>query len=292
MRLTAWPPPPAMTKTSLQEWISQTRQQLAPVREFAALETYALAALVLHQPREWLITHGDTPLSDEQLQQLEQKIGQLKSGIPLPYLTGKQAFYGLDFIVTPDVLIPRPETELLVEEAIAWLEARPDARTMIDVGTGSGIIPIALADHIPDLTATALDLSGAALAVAEENIRRFSLLERITTLQDDLLGETALQAHLITANLPYIPSARLQALEVTAHEPRLALDGGADGFSLIRRLLAQLPAHLLQGGLALLEIDCTHAAIAITEATKVLTSAKISVLNDLAGLPRVLKIQT
>lgn len=256
------------------------------------LEIYAIASNVLGQSREWLITHGDSSLTSEQFEDLEYKIGQLTQGVPLPYITNRQAFYGLDFFVTPDVLIPRPETELLVETAIDWLRDHPASRTMIDIGTGSGNIPLALVDNIPDLSATAIDISENALSVARINIERYRLQQKIILLHNNLLTGLSLRADLITANLPYIPSDRLPSLEVSRFEPRLALDGGDSGFEIIKKLLTQLPTHLNPGGLVLLEIDNSHAELCVPESTKIMTSAKISIIEDLTNLPRLLKIQT
>jgi release factor glutamine methyltransferase len=281
-----------MTKNNLQQWIESTRHKLENSRESSMLEIYAIAAMVLGQSREWLITHGDFLLSSEQLEGLDSKIGKLVEGVPLPYITNRQAFYGLDFYVTPDVLIPRPETELLVETAIDWLLDHPASRTMIDVGTGSGNIAIALVDNIPDLSITAIDISDNALRVACKNVLQYGLQQKITLLSNDLLIGLNLKADLITANLPYIPRDRLPSLDVTRFEPLLALDGGGSGFDIIKKFLTQLPSHLNPGGLALLEIDISHAEISILEATNIMTSAKISVINDLADLPRLLIIQT
>jgi release factor glutamine methyltransferase len=163
---------------------------------------------------------------------------------------------------------------------------------MIDVGTGSGIIPVSLVDNIPDLTAVAIDISPQALEVARINIEKYNLQNKITVLKNDLLADVEFMADLITANLPYIPHDRLDSLEVTRHEPSLALDGGIFGFDIIKRLLSQLPGHLKPGGLALLEIDFSQSDLAIETASKFSTSAKITVLNDLANLPRVLRIQS
>jgi len=246
---------------------------------------------VLGKPREWLITHGDLPLAPQQVEALQSGVEQLVSGFPLPYIINRQAFYGLDFFVTPDVLIPRPETELLVEKAVDWLRAHPGARTMIDVGTGSGNIPIAVVDNVPDLVATAIDLSDKALEIALKNIEQYDLKQKITLVQNDLLTGLDVKADLITANLPYIPSDRLSNLDVSRYEPLAALDGGKDGFAIIRRLLTQIPDHLNTSGLALLEIDISQAELCIHESSKIMTSATIDVINDLANLSRLLVIQ-
>lgn len=281
-----------MTKINLQQWFENSTKMLAKSREFSRLEIYAIASSVLEKPREWLITHGDLSLTPQQVDALQSKVDQLTSGFPLPYLINRQSFYGLDFFVTPDVLIPRPETELLVEKAISWLRAHPALRTLIDVGTGSGNIPISIVDNIPDVAATAIDFSDKALEVAQKNIERYELQSKITLLKNDLLAGLELKADLITANLPYIPSDRLPNLEVSRYEPLSALDGGKDGFTIIRRLLAQIPDHLNPGGLALFEIDISQAEPCIHESSKIMTSATIDVINDLANLSRLLVIQT
>ena len=260
-------------------------------REYSRLEIYTIASSVLNKPREWLITRDDLPLTPSQVEVLQFKVNQLISGIPLPYIINRQAFYGLEFFITPNVLIPRPETELLVETAIDWLREHPGARTMIDVGTGSANIPIAIVDNIPDLVATAIDLSDKALEVALKNIEQYELQPKVILLKNDLLTGLELKADLITANLPYIPRDRLPNLDVSRYEPHVALDGGEDGFAIIRKLIAQLPDHLNPGGLALLEIDNSHADLCIYESSKIMTSATISVINDLANLSRLLVIQ-
>lgn len=280
-----------MTKINLQDWLTQAKKELGGVREFSSLEVYSIASLVFGHSREWIITHGDTILDDNQLGELQEKFQRLIQREPLPYIIGRQSFYGLDFFITPDVLIPRPETELLIEEAVHWLIKHPASRNLIDVGTGSGIIAITLVDQFPDLSVTAIDISPRALNVANTNIAKYHQQINISTLCNDLLDGLSLGADLITANLPYIPHDRLESLDVSRFEPAIALDGGTDGFNLIRRLLSQLPSCLNQGGLALLEVDCTQGQIAINEATKFLPSAKITILNDLANLPRLLRIQ-
>lgn len=291
MKLTDWRPVRLRTKINLQTWLVQTQNKLQGISDFPVIETYAITSFVLSCPKEWLIAHPEQEISSPQLQTLEELLSRLISGEPLPYLVGKQSFFGLEFEVTPEVLIPRPETELLIEEAIAWLERHPQRRTMIDVGTGSGIIPITLADHFDDLTVRAVDISPSALTVAIRNIQNFNLQNRIRADTNDLLCGIHDRFDMITANLPYIPSSRLESLAVTRFEPVVALDGGQDGFAIIRRLLEQAPNNLNPGGLILLEIDDSHASIAQQEAERFFTSAKIAIINDLTQRTRLLRIQ-
>lgn len=280
-----------MTKTNLQTWLHASQKKIQGVGDLPAVETYVIASFVLGQPKEWLFAHAEDEVPCQLIEKMNSFINRLLEGEPLPYLLGKQSFFGLEFEVTPDVLIPRPETELLVEEAIKWLRIHPHRRNMIDVGTGSGIIPITLADQFDDLIAHAVDISTDAIDVANRNIQKYYFQERILAYPNDLLAGISDTFDLITANLPYIPTSRLQSLAVSRFEPLEALDGGPDGFSLIRSLLGQTPKNLKPGGLILLEIDDSHSLMASIEATNFLPSAKITVINDLAQKPRLLIIQ-
>jgi release factor glutamine methyltransferase len=244
----------------------------------------------LKQKREWLVAHYEDPLPDDKVEFLNQLLSRLQTGEPLAYIIGKRSFFGLDFRVTPDVLVPRPETELLVEEAVSWLEANPSRRKMVDVGTGSGIIAISLADRFADLQVTAIDISAPALLVAQENAQLHGLNDRITFKNNDLLSGVEDHFDLITANLPYIPSRTLQTLSVLKHEPRLALDGGEMGLDLIERLLKQAVNCIQPRGLILLEIEASQGQSAPELAKQVFPQAKIECLNDYADLPRVVKI--
>ena len=275
---------------SLGQWLTQARQRLAEHEPDAALEARVLACYVLGQTSAWVQTHREQPLNEAQFQTLESMLARLEKGVPLPYLTGRQEFYGLDFVVNESVLIPRPETELLVERALGWLRAHPGCRAAADVGAGSGCITVTLARHTPDLRVAAVDRSPAALDVARQNARAHGLDARIDFFQADLLGSVPGPFDLICANLPYIPSTDVDGLTVARHEPRLALDGGPDGLDLIRRLLAQLPTRLSPGGLALFEIEYRQGQSAAALARAVCPSAQVQVLPDLASLDRILEI--
>jgi release factor glutamine methyltransferase len=196
------------------------------------------------------------------------------------------------FRVTPAVLIPRPSSELLVELAIDWLKAHPQARRAIDLGTGSGAVAISVAKAVPRVRIEARDVSARALRVADENIAHYRLRPRITTVKGDLLRRAA-PADLILANLPYIPEAlrRIRPKELE-YEPALALDGGKDGLSLIRTAVAQAPAALKPGGLVLFECDPAQTRRLVRLAQGLWPSAQVSVHKDLAGQDRVVRIQT
>ena len=172
-------PVESMTKSSIQDWLRESTILVKNISEHPILELNSILASVLEKKREWLVTHSAELLSFEQIRKLNDLRGRLINGEPLPYLVGKQAFFGLDFIVTPAVLIPRPETELLIEEAIAWLELNPGCRKAVDVGTGSGAIAVALADRFSNLIVTAIDISDKALDVARRNSLQFKVDKNI-----------------------------------------------------------------------------------------------------------------
>jgi release factor glutamine methyltransferase len=257
------------------------------------LDSQVLLAHILGKPRAWVLAHPEAVLSPVQQQSLDQAVTRLEAGEPLPYVLGHWEFFGLDFQVTSDVLIPRPETETLVEQALDWLRSHPSARAAIDVGTGSGCIAVSLATQIPDLHLWATDLSSAALEIARQNAQKHGVTGRIDFVQADLLDLLNVELstyNLITANLPYIPTETLHELTVFQHEPTLALDGGPDGLSLVRRLLSQAPDHLASNGLLLLEIEYRQGPAALALAEAAFPQAKVDVLQDLSGHDRIIRI--
>jgi len=272
--------------------LAALKHRLAPHSETPALDAQTLSAHILGKSRAWLLAHPEYLLTPEEEARLEEAAARLQEGVPLPYVLGRWEFYGLTFTLTPDVLIPRPETELLVEQALAWLRRHPRRRLTVDVGTGSGCIAITLAKHIADLQVLATDLSSAALTVARANSCIHGVEQRIRFLQADLLqplGEARFD--LICANPPYIPSATLRRLAVYGREPTLALDGGEDGLRIIRPLLAQARRHLDPGGLLLIEIEATLGEAAHALAHQLFPHAEIKLRRDLAGHNRLLSIQ-
>lgn len=254
------------------------------------LDARLLLQHVLGQDHPYLIAHDGDILSPDQATAYEALVARAAAGEPIPYLTGTAPFYGLDFDVTPAVLIPRPETEQLVEEALAWARPRGLQR-VVDVGTGSGCIAVSLATALPEAEIWAVDISTEALDVARRNAER-NVPGRVVFRQSDLLSGVDDHFDLVAANLPYISDGEWTelAVGVKSYEPTLALRGGADGLDLIRRLLTQLTTRLNPDGLALLEIGWRqgHAAAALAEAT--FPSARIDVLRDFAGHPRHLRI--
>ena len=206
---------------------------------------------------------------------------------PVAYLTGIREFMFGPVPVTPDVLIPRPETELLVQWAITWLETRPDAH-VVDVGTGSGAIAIAIAMLAPlrrNRTILATDISRRACAVARDNIDLL-LLDNVRVKQHDLLTGIGVTADLVLANLPYLTPEQIDGNPDLAMEPRLALDGGPDGLNLVRRLIPQLSKGMSKDGAVALEIDPRQAGTVAALLEETLPDARVIVHPDLAGLDR------
>jgi release factor glutamine methyltransferase len=215
-------------------------------------------------------------------------------GIPVAYLTGEREFMGITFEVSPDVLVPRPETEILVEWALRWLRDRT-AATVVDVGTGSGAIALSLATLLGQeapTTIVAIDVSDPALAIAQQNRDRLGLQDRVALIRGSMLDPIASPVDLVLANLPYLRPEQIAENPQLATEPRLALDGGTDGLQLIRRLLLAAPPLLKPGGAIGLEIDPAQRDTVVRLAAQVFPGATITVLPDLAGLDRHVTIQT
>ena len=239
-----------------------------------------------------LYTHFDDPLTEPQRAAMRDLVKRRSAAEPVAYLVGHREFFGLDFAVTSDVLIPRPDTETLVVEAIEWLKQRSQPR-VLDIGTGSGCIAISLAMNCRQAQVTAIDLSAAALAIAQQNAEKHGVTDRIRFLHGDLFAPLAdnEQFDLIASNPPYITSAEMETLQpdVRLHEPHSALDGGPDGLDVIRRLIAAAPPHLAAGGSLLIEIDGAQA----DSVTQLLAAnshyEEIAVLKDLAKQPRVVR---
>lgn len=279
---------------NISETLEQAEKLLSRFSDSSQLDAQVLLAHIIQKPRTWILAHPDAPLTDFQLASINRAVFRLKAGEPLPYILGHWEFFGLDFDVTPDVLIPRPETELLVEHAIEFLQSDLEAHSVADIGTGSGCIAVSLAVHVPELHIMATDISSKALDVARRNARKFHVEHQIEFFECNLLPTFDFQIpslNLICANLPYIPTETLRSLTVYGREPALALDGGADGFDLIRQLIALAPKWLAPGGRILLEIESTLGASALSLAYDSFSEAEIHLHQDLTGRDRLLEIQ-
>jgi len=276
---------------------SDITTRLASISDTPDLDASVLIAHVINKPRTWVMAHPELTLTTEQQTQLDESLTRLEKNEPFPYVLGHWEFFGLDFDITPDVLIPRPETELLVEKAIVWLQESKVRRTVADIGTGSGAIAVSLAVNVPDADILATDISPQALQVAKRNAERLGVSNKIEFVECDLLPikDIFINRHLpfdlICANLPYIPTQTLSQLPVFGREPTVALDGGADGLKLFRRLLNIAPDWLAPNALILLEIEATLGIQVLNLAYDMFDQAEIHLHQDLTGRDRLLEIR-
>ena len=234
-------------------------------------------------------------LLPDQILAFSHLIQRRMSHEPTAYITGHKEFFSIDFDVSPSSLIPRPDTELLVETAIELANtAFPQSCLIADVGTGCGAIAIALALHLPQAKFYATDISAAALEVAKGNCRKHRMSNRVRLLQGDLLEPLPEPVQLIVANLPYISEPELPKLplEISMFEPQMALAGGTDGLMQIERLLYQADSKLVSGGAILLEVGYDQGSAVKALAQKCFPTAKISLVTDLSGNDRVVRIFT
>ncbi len=272
--------------------------ELAPITDAARLEAEVLLSHVLDISRTALLTHPERILTPDQLANYQTLIRRRASCYPLPYLIGRVEFYNLEFEITPEVLIPRPETETLVDLALAHCSSSTHSSythpLIADVGTGSGCIAVSLAVHLPRATIYAIEISPAALAVARRNLELHGVAARVRLVVGDVLTPRPGPVDLIVSNPPYIPTGDCDSLpaSVRDYEPRLALDGGPDGLSIVRRLLAQAPAVLRPGGALLIEIGADQGEAVDCLARTIFPRAAVRVHPDLAGRDRVLEVQT
>lgn len=276
--------------------LSEITARLESTSDTAALDASVLLAHILDKPRTWVMAHPELALNVEQQQNLDNTLQRLETGEPFPYVLGHWEFFGMEFDITPDVLIPRPETELLVEKAIAWLQESPVRRTVADIGTGSGAIAVSIAANVQDSYVLATDISSEVLTIARKNAHKFHVDNRIEFVQCDLFPaqpesfSTDQHLDLICANLPYIPTETLRTLPIYGREPTLALDGGRDGLDLYRKLLNLAPGWLAPNGLILLEIEATQGIKALNLACDTFSEAEIHLHQDLTGRDRLLEI--
>jgi release factor glutamine methyltransferase len=255
-------------------------------------EAGSLLAHVLGGDRSFVLTHGDDILAHPHSQTFRTLLTRRAQGEPLQYLTGHQEFFKLDFDVSPAVLIPRPETELIVEAALELTRDVP-APVIGDIGTGSGCIAISLLHELPAAVAVATDISRAALDVARQNAERHSVLGRLTLVESDCFSEVRVAEpfSLITSNPPYVSDDELRRVQREVRfEPHAALAGGPDGLAVIQRLLVDARPFLRSGGHLVFEIGCGQS-----DAVELLIDPRVwkllEIRKDLQGIPRTLVLQ-
>jgi release factor glutamine methyltransferase len=264
-------------------WAVET---LRDTSETPRLDAEVLLAHTLGWSRARVLSRLQETISDEMLQQFRTLILRRAAREPVAYLVGRKEFYGLEFVVDRRVLVPRPETETLVDAALEWAKQRPGPLVIADIGTGSGCIAVALAVHLPQAHIYAIDLSSDALAVARQNVMRHHVDASVTLLTGDLLAPLPQPVDLLVSNPPYTVLDEVDP-GVRTHEPRLALDGGSDGLAVYRRLFAAAPSALRPGGALMLEIGATQARAVVDLARQAFPEAVIRVRQDLAGRDRV-----
>lgn len=266
-------------------------RRLSAYSSTARLDAEVLLAHALGQSRSWLLARGEEPLNSDTETIYMGQVARRERGEPVAYLTGHREFYGLDLVVTRDVLVPRPETESVVDACIENIGEGEKSR-MADIGTGSGAIVVAVCKLRPLAKAFATDISEGALKVAQENANRHEVRGQITFLKGDLLEPLPQPVNLIAANLPYVPPGEA-APDVATWEPQVAVFGGGDdGTALIRRFLSDAPRYLLPGGRVVMETAYSQGALVSALAREAFPQAHVEVRKDLAGYDRIVVIQT
>ena len=262
--------------------------------ETAGLDSQVLLAHVLERNRSWLFAYHDHELSQQECRSYADLITRRRRREPVAYLLGRKEFYGLEFAVDRRVLIPRPETELLVDLVLAQISDRPQTQVVADVGTGSGAIAITIAVHAPEAKVYGVDISRDALDVAEENKRRLIPEGGPLFMEGDLLNPLPQPADVIVANLPYIADEEYSGLQsdVRDYEPRLALQAGAEGLDLIKRLLEQLADKVRANGAVLLEISPRQGEVVQRLAQELRPKPSyIGLRRDYSGLVRMVTLE-
>lgn len=255
--------------------------------ESPRLDAEVLLSHILGRERIYLYVYFDEPLEPTELARYREAIKQRVQRVPVAYIIGEKEFMGLTFKVTADTLVPRPDTEILVQAAVERLRARGEAPRFADIGTGSGAICLSVLHFLPKAQADTVDISPAARAIAEENAAALEVADRVTFHTGDLLAPLAGSYDAILSNPPYIPDDDIAALapEVRLKEPHTALAGGKDGLDFYRRLTADAPALLKDGGFLALEVGIHQAAP--VAALAVPSFSRTEILKDYAGIERV-----
>ena len=278
----------------LREAVQQTHRNLeASHIPDARLEAEVMLMNVMRMQRHDLFSQQETEVSPQQEEALAHILERRLQREPLAYILQYKEFYGVNLLVNPDVLIPRPETECMVEHALfmALMGMETPELVVADVGTGTGAIAINLAMHLPAARIFAVDCADAVLDVAAYNIRAHNVGDRVSLGKGDLLEPIPEPVDLILANLPYVPSDRIPNLQPEIRwEPQQALDGGPDGLDLIRRLLQQAPSKLKEHGIILLEVDPEQVPAVEAMAKEIFPEAELSVEKDLAQRDRIFVI--
>lgn len=275
---------------TIKEVLSYSTQMLTNVGiESPILESQVMLCRLLGMKRTEIIANSEANLPNDQIDMYMEWVNRRCNREPLPYITGIKEFYGIEFMVTPHVLIPRPETELLVEQTLKSLDGI-DNPIIADIGCGSGAIGISIAKSIPSAHIYGVDVSIDALNVTQTNAVRHGVRKNLNLIWGDLLDPLAnISFHAIVSNPPYIPSNDILVLEpeVSSYEPRIALDGGSDGLDIYRRLIPKALSLLKPGGVLIVEIGINQSDM-VADMFNAAGFADISIMNDYSSIPRVI----
>ncbi|PKN88000.1 MAG: peptide chain release factor N(5)-glutamine methyltransferase [Chloroflexi bacterium HGW-Chloroflexi-8] len=276
--------------TKLGEWRLSAIRSLRPVSTEPDIEVNVVLKSVLEKDFAWILMNPDFILSSKQIDKLSDYLDRLIHRQPLSYILGNSEFYGLNFVITPNVLIPRSETEMLVEEALLWGKKQHKKIRLLDVGIGSGCIALSILKNLPGSTAVGVDISFQAIQIAKINEKRLNI-HSISLINGDLAQSLHGKFDLICANLPYIPSQDVIGLVHARFEPKLALDGGINGTEIIERLLIQSKNKILRPGLLLLEIQFDQGERIADFANQIFPKCEIRILQDYSGKDRLLRVE-
>ncbi|OGN88028.1 MAG: protein-(glutamine-N5) methyltransferase, release factor-specific [Chloroflexi bacterium RBG_13_46_14] len=275
---------------NLRQAIREAKETLSAADiDDALLESEVLLMHSLKIDRVKLYIDIDSELTPQQYEGFLTLFQRRLTGEPSAYITGNREFYDLDFFVNQDVLIPRPETELLVEKAIDVAKKR-SYKTIVDTGTGSGVVAICLSLNLPEAVVYATDISAPALEVASMNCQRHRVEDRVTLLCGNLLEPLPEPVDMIVANLPYVTDLDIRQVNTAGHEPETALNGGKDGLEYIIAIVAQSVSKLLRGGSILLEVGEGQSQAASRQLRGIYPYGGVNIYRDFAGIERVVSL--
>jgi len=275
---------------NLKDWRLKAIQSLSRFSDTSAIEVNAILKNRLKKDLSWIFLNQDFFIPDDLKKKLEIDLEKLKQKVPLAYVLGFQEFFGLNFIVSNDVLIPRPETELIVENAIFWGKKNNFPIRILDVGTGSGCIVLSILNKLPNCLGYGLDISFRALKIAKTNAHNFQI-PNIEFINSDLTSPLIGKFDLVCANLPYVPSQMVATISHSKYEPIIALDGGENGKKIINSLLDQLVKKINTPGVIFLEIQNDQGEDIYEYARILFPTSNIAILNDYSQQTRVVKIE-
>jgi release factor glutamine methyltransferase len=272
------------------QWRKVSYSRLADYSSDADIEILAILKNLLNKNTAWILANPDHIISPNEVEILDNRLERLIQGEPLAYIIKQIEFFTQTFYIENSVLIPRPETELLVEKALDWCGIQSKSVRLIDIGTGSGCIGLSILKYFPNMKGFGVDVSLSALRIAKKN-KELLNINSFFLIKSDLLTAIKGKFDLVCANLPYIPSISLRDLKVSKFEPSIALDGGISGLEIIYKLLDQLNGRVNESGLILFEIQFDQAEQVSQYAKDVFPNSEISIIKDYSGHDRIISIE-